>query len=77
MYDYSSILSKETNKELVQSFNREVGNPGWVITRSYYLRALREEFYGRNIDFSKAINDSGGFKLSKKVRLDNNKLVLI
>ena len=77
MCDYSSILSKETNEELVRSFNREVDNPGWVIARSYYLSALREEFYSRNIDISKVINDSGGFKLNKKVRLDNNKLVLI
>ena len=38
------------DKELVEAFNREVGNNGWVSSRLPYLVAMREEFAKRGFD---------------------------
>ena len=48
---FSERFSKMSDQQLVNAFNREVGNTGWVSARGIYLTALREEFARRNFDF--------------------------
>lgn len=63
------------DEELVEAFNREVGNPGWTSSRATYIALLHEEFEKRNFDHS-VITDSGGLSLNQKVRLADGKLIL-
>jgi hypothetical protein len=37
-----------TNEELIEAFNKEIGNSGWVGARGAYLAALHREFKIRN-----------------------------
>ncbi len=57
-----------THKELIDAFNKEVGNPGWVGARGAYLAALHREFKIRNIDYSE-IGDDESLSLLNKVYL--------
>lgn len=67
-------FSKKSAEELLQVFNHEVGNKGWSYTRSVYLHELREAFLCSGINISCVSNISGGFNLSKKAILINNRL---
>lgn len=40
-------LFTQTDEELIQTFNKQVNNPGWVTRRGYYLSCLREELHRR------------------------------
>lgn len=70
-------LSDRTTEELVNLFNREVGNPGWVHARAIFLETLRNEFLARDIDVSAVCNESGGFQLSRTVTLRENRLIVV
>ena len=63
------------DEQLVDAFNREVGNSGWTGSRASYLSALHEEFENRNYDYS-AIGGKGSLSLKKKVRVTGNKILL-
>ena len=56
------------NQESIDAFNREVGNPGWVIVRASYLAALHDEFKNRGFDFS-AIVYQHSLSFGSKIRL--------
>ena len=45
-------LAAESDLQLVESLNREVGNNGWVGARAVYLRVLWDELHARELDFS-------------------------
>lgn len=64
--------------ELVSLFNREVHNNGWWGMRSYYDRALIDEFMRRGIDLS-CISDGKSIDFNHHVRYDmyGNNLVII
>lgn len=57
-----------TDDELIDAFNREVGNPGWVSARASYLAALQREFQDRGFDYA-AIGDERSLSLRRRVRL--------
>lgn len=40
-----------SDAELVEAFNKDVGNPGWVSARAAFLTALRDEFERREINY--------------------------
>lgn len=63
--------------ELVNIFNRQVGNRGWTSMRSYHDQALIDEFQRRGIDVS-AIYDRATISFAHHIRynLFPNKLVL-
>ena len=63
--------------ELVNIFNRQVGNRGWTSMRSYHDQALIDEFQRRGIDVS-AIYDRATISFAYHIRynLFQNKLVL-
>ena len=64
--------------ELVNIFNRQVGNTGWTGMRAYHDQALIDEFQRRGIDTT-AVSDGWAVSFAHPVRYDlpNNKLVVI
>ncbi len=62
-----------TDQEIIQAFNKEVGNTGWVSARGAYLAAIRHEFERRSFDYSK-IGDERSLSLANKIRLENLKI---
>jgi len=72
-------FKENTDEELVETFNEQVGCAGWVTARMYYLYCLRNEIRNRkfNSDILFEFDDFGevrAFKLSKKVKLLKGKL---
>ena len=61
------------DNELIQAFNKQVGNTGWVSARGAYLAAIRKEFERRNFDYSQ-IGDEMSLSLRSKIRLENLKI---
>ena len=64
--------------ELVNIFNRLVGNHGWSSMRAYHDQALLDEFQRRGIDTA-AVAGRKTISFAHSVRYDlpNNKLVVI
>ena len=64
--------------ELVEIFNSQVGNRGWVSMRGFHNRALIDEFRRRGIDTS-AVASEKIISFANHVRYDPqlNKLVII
>ncbi len=65
-----------SNEDLIQAFNREVGNSGWTSARAAYLTALHQEFEGRGLDYS-AIGNKTELSFAKRVKLVGNKIVQV
>ncbi len=65
-----------SNKDLIQAFNREVGNPGWTSARAAYLAALHREFEDRGFNYS-AIGNKTELSFAKRVKLDGDKIVQV
>ena len=64
--------------ELVEIFNRQVGNRGWTGMRAYHDQALIGEFQRRGIDVS-TIKSVQSICFSKAIKYDilNNALLFI
>jgi len=71
---FKERFEKMSDKELVDAFNEEVGNPGWTGARGAYLAALHSEFRERGFDFSEIGNEEE-LSLAKKVTLIVKKLI--
>lgn len=67
-------LQKMSDEQLIDSFNKDVGNPGWVSARGRFHSALREEFENRGFDFS-AIGNKNSLSFANKVVLIDKKIV--
>jgi hypothetical protein len=63
-----------SDEHVVESFNRDVGNRGWVAARGRFLHALLIEFAKRGIDFS-CIKSGDSISL-RRVRLAGKRLEL-
>ncbi len=72
---YRECFNKMSDGQLIDAFNRGVGNNGWTNSRASYLSALHCEFKKR-YDFS-VIGDKGRFSLKNKVKLIGKKLSLM
>jgi hypothetical protein len=68
-------FSGYSDKQLVQRFNGDVGNAGWVGARGRFHHALFSEFKKRGIDFS-CIQSDNSISLARKVKLVGKKLEL-
>jgi hypothetical protein len=55
--EFAARLRGLSDQELVDLFNKDVGNPGWVAARGRFHVALKEEFTRRGFDFSAIGND--------------------
>ncbi len=76
--EFTERFEKATTEQLVEAYNREVGNPGWVSARGRYLFSLYHEFKRRGIDIS-VIDTGNGMALDQRVGLDctGRRLVLV
>lgn len=77
MEKISYSFENKSDEEIVEAYNTQVGVLGWVRARGVYLGTLREEFKNRKIDISAVKNESGGFNLNQRVKLDINKRALV
>jgi hypothetical protein len=74
--EYIERFKSYSDEELIDCFNRDVGNPGWVSACASFLAAIHSEFDRRNIDYSD-IGDSKSLSLKHKVYLKEGKLFVI
>lgn len=69
-------FASESDQELIEAFNSQVGNNGWVRSRGLFLRALHEEFEKRGLDYS-GIGNANGLTVKNKVKLVGKKIELL
>lgn len=76
--EYAAHFAAASSQSLVESFNKEVGNPGWTSMRANFIAALIDEFRNRGIDIS-AVNDGRSTDFNHHVRLDEtgNRIILV
>ena len=74
--EYAARFAAASSQSLVESFNKEVGVPGWTSMRASYIAALIDEFRNRDIDIS-AVNDGCSTDFNHHVRLDETGTRLI
>ena len=64
--------------ELVNIFNRQVGNRGWTSMRAYHDQALIDEFLRRGIDVSDIYNGKAiSFAHPVRYNITDNRLAII
>ena len=69
-------LSSMPVSQLVELFNKEVGNRGWTSERSAFDAALIDAFINNGIDVS-AVYDGNSISFRQKVSLDSASKKLI
>lgn len=67
-------LQGMSDEQLIDSFNKDVGNPGWVGARARFHSALYAEFEDRGFDFS-AIGNKNSLSFADKIKLIGKKIV--
>lgn len=65
--EYLDWFKKKSDQELIDVFNGEVGNPGWVSARADHHAAMFEEFDNRHYDYS-VIKSANGIFFRHKVK---------
>lgn len=65
---FEKNLISLSDQEVINSFNKEVGNTGWVAARAHFLKALINQFESREIDYS-IIKNENTISFAKKVLL--------
>jgi len=71
--EFIARVGKLSDQELIDAFNRQVGNTGWTSSRAAYLAALYGEFKNRGFDCN-AIGGDQSFSLRKRIKLSGNKI---
>ena len=71
--EYLSKFKEMDDSQLIEAFNKQVGNPGWTTSRGSYLKALHQEFADRNYDYSD-IGDAGSLSFKNKIKLVDKKI---
>lgn len=71
--EYMEQMDSYSDAELVEAFNRQVGNPGWGSARASYGSAIRAQLNKRNIDYSE-VGDDKSISYKSKVILKDKKL---
>lgn len=62
-----------SDEELIQIFNKEVGNSGWGTARASFLAAIHHEFDKRGCDYSE-IGDSNALSFKDLISLNEKKV---
>ena len=75
-YGYKKTFKSYDVDQLIESFNRDVGNKGWVRARGFFLVALREAFLATGLDCSCFITESG-MSMRYKIRRDGARIVRV
>ena len=73
---YVARLSSMPVSQLVELFNKEVGNRGWTSERSSFDAALIDAFINKGVDVS-AVYDGCSISSKQKVSLDSGSQKLI
>jgi len=73
--DHQDRFKTLSNRELIEAFNKDVGNPGWVRARGEFHLAMVEEFKRRNIDYS-AIGNETAVSWENRIKLTGNTISL-
>ena len=76
LQEFQERFKNMSDENLIDSFNREVGNRGWTGSRATYLSALHEEFDNREYDYS-VIGSKSEFSLAKKIKLVGKKIMIL
>jgi len=77
-YNFRQRLSRLSNHELVEAFNKQVNVHGWEHARGHYLLALQIEMKVRGFDISEVSsngNNSGSLSLLNRIKLVGKKLL--
>lgn len=64
-----------SNEEIIDCFNKEVGNSGWGTARASYLAAIQNEFGRRKFDYSD-IGDKKSLSFKYEIYLEKDKIFL-
>lgn len=67
-------LQKMSDEQLIDSFNKDVGNPGWVDARARFHSAIHEEFERRGFDFS-IIGNKNSLSFANRITLIGKRIV--
>ena len=67
-------LQKMSDEQLIEAFNNDVENPGWVAARARFHSALREEFENRDFYFS-AIGNKNSLSFKDKITLRDKRII--
>jgi hypothetical protein len=62
---FADYFKDKSDEELVEAFNRQVGNPGWAEARSRHLHGIHLELGRRGIDYS-AVGDKDTLSFAKQ-----------
>ena len=75
--EFTEGFRSATTQKLVDAYNSQVGNRGWVSAKGRYLYALYHELKFRKIDIS-VIDTGTGMRLDQRVVLDTsgNRVIL-
>ena len=73
---FAKRFAESTDEELIEFYNREVGQNGWVSTRATYLYCLHKEIESRDFDSSLIIRGNI-MSLTQKIKLQEGKLIYI
>ncbi len=71
---FADRFANATIEELIDTFNRQVGNPGWGSARAQHDSALREEFLRRYVDCSSFITESS-INFREPIKLAEDRIV--
>lgn len=74
-YGFKESLKLLSDELLVARFNQEVGNPGWVTARGYFLSEIVALLESRGID-CKLIKFHNGISIQNKVKLRDKNLII-
>ena len=58
-YGFRQRFRESTVDQLIDSFNRDVGVPGWVAARGFFLIALQDALLATDLDCSSFISRDG------------------
>jgi hypothetical protein len=75
-YGYKKRFKDYDADQLIEAFNRDVGNPGWVRARGFFLVALRKALLATGLDCSGFI-DEEGMSMQYKIKQDGKRIVPI
>lgn len=71
---YTKLMKDYSDNNLIQVYNKEVGNLGWGNSRAEFLEALHSELIQRDFDTSLIVTNNE-MSLKRKVKLFENKII--
>ena len=72
-----AIFKRKTVQELIDAFNRQVGNKGWTGTRGAYGAALRKALDESGYSLDETVFTPNFTSYRRKIILDKGKIVPI